>query len=476
VVLKSFLYIPEKMFDYKLAKQLVIDNPEYTKRANSGLPMGDIESSYTLYKKFEQNGKVFYRVPRYALGNYSELINKYPQLVKGYSEVKESIEFKESAIEFNDSQKSTIEKTVEMLNKELGAIVVAATGEGKSQVFIKIMCLLGMKTLILVHKDYLIGQWRENILNLTTLKENEIGLLKQGKFIDGKVVIGSMPSLMRGTIDNEINDKFGLVGVDEIHRIGAKMFLRAFTRFNPKFRCGTTATLDREDGMEKLFHYHVSNNVIKHNNVRNVGSDFYVIEYERERAWKWYPSYIPFKIQLIHNIVADEERNKILIDAIVSLRKKGRKILVLSERISHLMELMSLTKKLLPDDSLVRFFGAKSLTKKERQEKIKQEKVVDPTREELINGDVIFGTYGKVKEGIDIPQLDTLIFATPLSSKTTVIQAKGRIERFAEEKKKPVVIDIYDTDKALLIGMFQKRKRLYKELQMRQLLLFNDIK
>ena len=923
------------MFDYKLAKQLVIDNPEYTKRANSGLSMGDIEPSYTLYKKFEQNGKVFYRVPRYALGNYSELINKYPQLVKGYSEAKESIEFNDSSIEFNDSQKSTIEKTVEMLNKELGAIIVASPAEGKTTCAIKIASILGMKTLVLVHKDFLAEQWKENILKCTNIKENEIGLLKQGKFIDGKIVIGSMQSLMRGTIDNAVNDMFGLVILDECHRVGCKMFLRSATRFNSKFRlglsvvgdtrifishdgvmehleiqefynkfnfnknkwnvidgykirsfngkefiwknvtgilkhsvgkkkvfqflldknvtvaltedhstykvvekgyklvknskkyiasleeikgkdlkvgdyllledkinsfnsvyitkldmlkymkgqfhvagdyvkwiednitlsngykwhykkrykfkngkygtfipgsmfskfnnipdCGTkiytegscghwlsckvpasalsyllgfylgdgwvsgnqltfaigigeydrfmkklnlltpysnfgifkrimpgksyeikiscsplatffkvitngeksynkfipkevysfsdsdtrefilglldsdghlgkkdsryyytttskrladdmvqilkrvdvvasvssfsprdggiidgrqikskrikyvvnfssyefrgdnrghngrrfpfimndlggvpakikkislvadinnvydisvegtdwnafvgsgvlvhnSATPDREDKLERLYYYHLSSNLVIHNNVRNMGSDFYVIEYERETSWKWYPSYIPFKIQLIHNIVADEVRNRIIIDAIVTLRKKGRKILVLSERISHLMELMNVTKKLLPNDCLVRFFGAKSLTKKERIAKMKQEKVKDPTSIELLKGDVIFGTYSKVKEGVDIPQLDTLIFATPLSSKTTIIQAKGRPERLAEGKKKPVVIDIYDTDKSLLIGMYKKRERLYKELNMHRILLFDDIK
>ncbi|MFA5715458.1 MAG: DEAD/DEAH box helicase family protein [Candidatus Paceibacterota bacterium] len=459
-----------------MAKQLVIDNPEYSKRANSGLPMGDIEPSYTLYKKFEQNGKVFYRVPRYALGNYSELINKYPQLVKGYSEAKESIEFNDSSIEFNDSQKSTIEKTVEMLNKELGAIIVASPAEGKTTCAIKIASILGMKTLVLVHKDFLAEQWKENILKCTNIKENEIGLLKQGKFIDGKIVIGSMQSLMRGTIDNAVNDMFGLVILDECHRVGCKMFLRSATRFNSKFRLGLSATPDREDKLERLYYYHLSSNLVIHNNVRNMGSDFYVIEYERETSWKWYPSYIPFKIQLIHNIVADEVRNRIIIDAIVTLRKKGRKILVLSERISHLMELMNVTKKLLPNDCLVRFFGAKSLTKKERIAKMKQEKVKDPTSIELLKGDVIFGTYSKVKEGVDIPQLDTLIFATPLSSKTTIIQAKGRPERLAEGKKKPVVIDIYDTDKALLIGMYKKRERLYKELNMHRILLFDDIK
>lgn len=476
MILKSFLYIPEKLFDYKLAKKLVIENPEYDKRLNSGLPLGDMEAVYVLYKKIEKNGKVFYRVPRYALGNYSEVLKQCPQLVKGYSEVKEVISFKDSSIEFNPSQKETIEKTIIMLEKELGAIIVAATGEGKSQIFVKIVSLLGMKTLILVHKDYLINQWKENLLSLTDLKENEIGLLKQGKFVDGKIVLGSMQSLMRGTIGNEINDEFGLVCGDEIHRIGAKMFLRAFTRFNPKYRLGLSATPDREDKMEKLYYYHLSSNLIIHNNVRNVGSEFYVIEYEKMKAWKWYPAFIPFKIQLIHNIVADEKRNQILIDMMVELRKKGRKVLILSERISHLTELIYSMKKLLPSDSLVRFFGPKSLTKKERKEGVKQEKVKDPTKEELLKGDIIFGTYSKVKEGVDIPQLDTLIFATPLSSKTTVIQAKGRIERFVEEKKKPVVIDIYDTDKSLLIGMFQKRKRLYKELQMRQLHSFNDIK
>jgi superfamily II DNA or RNA helicase len=440
--------------------------------------MGDIEPSYTLYKKFEQNGKVFYRVPRYALGNYSELINKYPQLVKGYSEIKESIEFKENAIEFNDSQKSTIEKTVEMLNKELGAFIVAATGEGKSVMAIRIASLLGMKTLILVHKNFLMEQWKENILKYTGLKENEIGLLKQGKFVDGKIVLGSMQSLMRDTIDNTIKSEFGLVICDEAHRIGAKMFLRSFTRFNPKFRLALSATNSREDGMEKLYYYHLSSNLIIHSSSRNVGSDYYVVEYEREKAWKWYPSYIPFKIRLINDIITDEVRNALLLEIINKCLQNNRSVLVLSERIAQLKFLMDETVKTwssIRDINVIRFFGA--LTKRKGKTVIVTEKgIVDPSRSQLNSGAIVFGTYSKVKEGVDVPHLDTLIFATPFSSRTTLIQTKGRIERFAEEKKKPVVIDIYDTDKSLLIGMYKKRERLYKELNMHRILLFDDIK
>ena len=55
--------------------------------------------------------------------------------------------------------------------------------------------------------------------------------------------------------------------------------------------------------------------------------------------------------------------------------------------------------------------------------------------------DMIFGTYSMASEGLDLPALDTIVFATP---KCDVEQAIGRILRSCYGKKTPVVIDLVD--------------------------------
>ena len=54
--------------------------------------------------------------------------------------------------------------------------------------------------------------------------------------------------------------------------------------------------------------------------------------------------------------------------------------------------------------------------------------------------DVVFGTYAMAKEGLDIPSLNTLILASPVSD---VEQAVGRILR-KEQEVYPIVIDVVD--------------------------------
>jgi superfamily II DNA or RNA helicase len=64
------------------------------------------------------------------------------------------------------------------------------------------------------------------------------------------------------------------------------------------------------------------------------------------------------------------------------------------------------------------------------------------------------------KEGLNIPDLDTLIMATPQSS---VQQTVGRILLSYEGKGQPVVLDFVDMN-APLIGSGMHRRSQYKKL------------
>ena len=62
------------------------------------------------------------------------------------------------------------------------------------------------------------------------------------------------------------------------------------------------------------------------------------------------------------------------------------------------------------------------------------------------------------REGLDIPRIDTLMFASPMSD---ILQAVGRILRVHPEKCTPLVIDIVDNF-SLFKGMHWKRNRYYR--------------
>ena len=78
-------------------------------------------------------------------------------------------------------------------------------------------------------------------------------------------------------------------------------------------------------------------------------------------------------------------------------------------------------------------------------------------REISVNCSVIIGTYQASGEGFDVPELDTLILASP---KSNVEQAVGRILR-QKNKNEPIVIDIVDSF-SIFKGQYYKRRKFYK--------------
>jgi superfamily II DNA or RNA helicase len=81
-------------------------------------------------------------------------------------------------------------------------------------------------------------------------------------------------------------------------------------------------------------------------------------------------------------------------------------------------------------------------------------------RKDSIETSVILGTYQASGEGFDVPELDTLILATP---KSDVQQAVGRILR-QKNNNFPLVVDIVD-EFSIFKAQYYKRKRFYKENQ-----------
>lgn len=66
-------------------------------------------------------------------------------------------------------------------------------------------------------------------------------------------------------------------------------------------------------------------------------------------------------------------------------------------------------------------------------------------------------------EGLDLPGLDTVVLTTPTKAMGRIQQRIGRIMRTAENKKKPIVVDLVDNSKAAWFS-HQKRARFYEEL------------
>src|ERR1039458_8853372 len=156
----------------------------------------------------------------------------------------------------------------------LGGLVNFAVGGGKTIFALYLASMLGLKTLVIVHKEFLMDQWTEKILGNPAkgipafLPGARVGRIQQNvcDVKDKHVVLGMVHSLaMKDSYPVSIYDEFGLVITDESHRMSAATFSLAGPKFSAKYRLALTATPDRKDGTKNVFMYHIGPMLAQYN-------------------------------------------------------------------------------------------------------------------------------------------------------------------------------------------------------------------
>ena len=141
-------------------------------------------------------------------------------------------------------------KSVEKSN---GGIISVPCGWGKTIMALYLISKLNKKTIIIVHKEFLLNQWKERIQEF--LPSARVGLIQGPKIDieDKDIVVAMLQSLSIKTYDNKIFNEFGFTIVDECHHIAAEVFSRALHKINSYYSLGLSATPNRADGLTKVF-------------------------------------------------------------------------------------------------------------------------------------------------------------------------------------------------------------------------------
>jgi superfamily II DNA or RNA helicase len=124
---------------------------------------------------------------------------------------------------------------------------------GKTSGSLYILSQLAKKTIVIVHKEFLMNQWIERIQQF--LPGAKIGKI-QGQIIDieGKdIVLCMLQSLVLKEYPSSIFDSFGLTIIDEVHHISSETFSNALFKVVTKYMLGLSATMNRKDGTTKVF-------------------------------------------------------------------------------------------------------------------------------------------------------------------------------------------------------------------------------
>ena len=144
---------------------------------------------------------------------------------------------KEINITFNKTLRKTqqdcidhVLNTFKVENEPLGGILKCSCGSGKTIMAIYLACILKVKTLIIVHQEFLMDQWMERIKAFTDAK---VGIIRQKKMeLDNDIVIGMLHTICGREYEDEFSD-FGLVIYDEVHHLGSSFFSKVLLIFQP---------------------------------------------------------------------------------------------------------------------------------------------------------------------------------------------------------------------------------------------------
>ncbi len=385
----------------------------------------DEEKTFNIYT---ENDKRLY-IPRYYGLEKFGIPNKN-KLGKG--EIRENLIFNGT---LREQQLEPVNNFINVASNPsiMGGIISVPCGFGKTIMSVYIACHFKVKTMFVSHKDFLNQQFTDTVK--TFVPEAKIGIIKQSKVDvkDKDFIIASLQSLAMRDYDIEIFKDIGLVIIDEVHHLGAEVFSRAFKKLNVPMILGLSATLNRKDGMRKVFEYYIGKSVYKYKKKEKtsviVDIHKYYVPDDKYSDIKLLWNGKPNIASMINNICNYEPRNDYIIELIKDILKKekDRKILILSERRN---QLTILDKKLI-DNNIVEEVGyyIGGISQKNLD--------ISATKQ------IILATYQMAAEGMNIPTLNTVIFASPISD---IQQSIGRILREKENERKyiPLCIDIWD--------------------------------
>ncbi|MDR0355933.1 MAG: helicase-associated domain-containing protein [Deltaproteobacteria bacterium] len=130
-------------------------------------------------------------------------------------------------------------------------VIVLPCGAGKTIVGMAAMAQLQTETLIITTSITAVRQWLAELLDKTTLKEENIGEYSGERKELRQVTATTYHILSMSERHRELLDsrKWGFIIYDEVHTLPAPVF-RLTAELQSKRRLGLTATLIREDGLE----------------------------------------------------------------------------------------------------------------------------------------------------------------------------------------------------------------------------------
>lgn len=465
VVKANRLYIPIDSLSPKAINHIKrlasFRNPKYYELLNARLPVYLVPS---IISRSEMSDN-YLSVPR---GCEDALIDLFQSNFAQWSIKDESNPGRAINATFNGILRPEQEAALQSLIGRDNGILHATTAFGKTVTAAALIVRRSVNTLVLVHTNALLLQWKEQLERFLTIKDkipeepvkrgrrkskSPIGLLGGAKdTLHGIVDIAIIQSCIS---DEEIKPfvrNYGMIIVDECHHIPAANFEKVLDYTNARYVYGLTATPHREDGLDPITYM-------------QCGPVRYKSDAKAQIARQSFgriliPRFTAFRVleekanANLYNadLATDKARNELIVKDAVSALNDGRTPLILTKLKEHIVILNEMLSPFC--SNIICLTG--TAPQKEKRLAMERLKCI-PDEEPLI----VIATGKYVGEGFDFPRLDTLFMALPISYSNIVQQYTGRLHREYEGKKEVQVYDYIDIHVPGLAKMYSRRLKSY---------------
>lgn len=429
-------------------KNLVIANPEYAKKARMNLWLGNTPKMLYLY---EIRGDTLV-LPFGVLRSLPKSITDKALFVSEFATPIE-VDY-DTSVPLYDYQEEAVNA---MIAAKYG-ILQSAAGSGKTQMGIALAVKLKRRTLWLCHTLDLIRQSKERAE--LYMSEDLIGTITEGKVSLGKGITFATIQTMCKLDLPQYRDYWDCIITDEVHRVSGSptavtQYQMVLNSLSARHKYGLSATVHRADGMIQATYalvgkvaYQVPDEAVA-DKIMKVGIYPVGTGIEISREALNTDGTLNYT-KLITYLTGNRTRNELIASCI-----ERRPSLILSDRLNHLEELMSLLPEDMQKDAVM--VSGKMTSK---TGKAKREQAISDMRSGRKK--YLFATYSLAKEGLDIPCLERLYMATPQKDYAIVTQSIGRIARTFDGKADPIAYDFVDNI-GYLVKSYKKRCSTYRK-------------
>jgi len=377
------------------------------------------------------------------------------------------LESLELPFEVRDYQKTAILHAINT-NRTL---LLSPTGSGKSLMIYALTRYYKKKTLIIVPTISLVSQMLADFKQYAK-NDSSFSVDKQCKPIWGgkdkdaskMIVISTWQSIYKQP--KHWFEQFEVVIGDEVHLFKAKSLTGIMTCLhNAKYRFGTTGTLDGtqthklvlEGLFGKVLPVTTTKKLMDDKQLADLKIECLVLKYDDEFCKKAKKTKYHDEIKML---VENEKRNAFIKNLAVNTKSN---CLVLFQFVeSHgkvLYEIIKEKAERLDPNRKVFFISGE--TEAEVREDIRQ--IVDKEKNAII-----VASSGVFSTGVNVRNLEHIIFASPTKSRIKTLQSIGRTLRIGDNSDKAVLWDIVDdlsdkTYKNFAIKHFLERIKIYNE-------------